>query len=176
MNPLAAIPNEQLTQKELKKVLYYNADTGVFIRIKRTSNSVKIGDASGYLDKSNGYIKINVMGKQYFSHRLACLYMKGRWPKCQMDHIDHVRDNNRWLNLRESSNQENCKNRTLQSNNTSGVCGVTWFERDKKWKAQIKCGIKNINLGHFTDKFEAICSRKSANNKYKYHSNHGGLK
>jgi hypothetical protein len=164
----------ELTRKELKEILHYDPETGVFTRIKRTSNSVNIGDIVSC--KADGYVCVCAKGKQYRAHILAWFYMTGEWPKDQIDHIDHVRDNNIFNNLREATHQENGKNQSMYSNNTSGVTGVTWFKRDDKWQAQIKANSKNTYLGCFIDKFEAICARKSAENKYGYHENHGNLK
>ena len=161
-----------ITQKQLKKLLHYNHNTGIFTRIKRTSNSVKVGDIAGWND-SNGYIKISVQNKSYRAHRLAWLYMTGKWPKDKIDHINHICDDNRWVNLREATNQENNKNASLSKANTSGISGVSWDKQADKWRAQIGANSKSVRLGLFVDKFEAVCARKSAENKYGYHSNHG---
>ena len=162
-----------LTQLELKKALEYHPETGLFIRIECRSNRVQAGEVAGYICSISGYVVIGVSGTQYLAHRLAHLYMTGEWPDNQIDHDDHVRHNNKWDNLFEATNQENHKNRTLNKNNTSGVVGVGWDKERGKWWAAIKTDYKRINLGRFTDKFEAICIRMSANNKYNFHSNHG---
>jgi len=94
-----------ITQKELKELLHYNPDTGIFTRLIKTASSVQIGDVAGCKHKANGYIIINVLGIPYRAHRLAWLYMTGRWPKHQVDHDDHIRHNNKWSNLFEATNQ-----------------------------------------------------------------------
>ena len=71
------------------------------------------------------------------------------------------------------ANQENGKNRPMQKNNTSGVVGVHRCKTHNRWVAYTKVDGKFINLGYFKDKFEAICARMSANNKYGFHANHG---
>lgn len=99
--------------------------------------------------------------------------MTGSWPKEQIDHINHVRSDNRWINLREATNQENCKNRSISIRNKSGVVGVRWTKGKTKWAAYIHVNSKDKYLGFFFDKFEAICARKSAENKHGFHANHG---
>ena len=158
-----------ITQKELRETLHYNPETGVFTW-RKSRAGVGVGSCAG-TKNANGYIIICCYGKLYRAHRLAWLYMTGEWPKDQVDHENHIRHDNRWENLREATRQENHKNRSMYKNNTSGVTGVYW---DKgKWKAYIRVDEKDKNLGRFTDKFEAICARKSGDNKYGYHENHG---
>jgi len=163
-----------LSQEKLKKVLHYNPDTGIFtwlISCKR----IKAGDRAGTTSFYR-YIYININKKSYLAHRLAWLYMKGVWPKGQIDHENHIRDDNRWSNLYGKTQVENLKNKSKYRNNVSGVTGVHWVNSLKRWRASIKQESKQIHLGQFIDKFEAICCRKSASNKYGFHENHGQIK
>jgi len=160
-----------LSQNRLKQLLHYNPDTGIFTRLSITSNCVKFGDIAGCL--RNGYIRISVENKRYQAHRLAWLYMMGEWPKHQIDHVDHVRNNNQWANLREASNRENCKNRSIHSNNTSGCTGVSWNKSINKWVSYIRAEGDIVHLGVFDEIDNAILARKAANIKYGYHNNHG---
>ena len=161
-----------LDQQQLKKLMHYNADTGLFTWIAKPSNRVNLGDVAG-THSSYGYIFIMNEGRRYSAHRLACLYMKGQWPTHQMDHINHVRDDNRWVNLREATHLENHHNQSMNKNNTSGHTGVYWEKAISKWRARIWNKGKKIHLGVFTSKAAAIAARKEANTKYGYHVNHG---
>ena len=161
-----------LTQKELKKHLHYNPGTGIFTRLACSANNVKAGDIAGCLH--NGYIEIRVNKKRYLAHRLAWFYVHGEWPE-QIDHINHIRDDNRLFNLRDATNLENGKNQSKKITNTSGVTGVYWAKRNKKWIASVSINNKTKYLGSHIDKFEVICMRMSANNKYGFHKNHGKL-
>lgn len=89
----------KLTQKRLKKLLYYNPDTGIFTWKINSRRSLKDAPA-GNLHPS-GYIRIGIDSKEYRAHRLAFLYMEGYIPENDVDHINRVRDDNRWKNLRE---------------------------------------------------------------------------
>ena len=86
--------------------------------------------------------------------------------KLYVDHINHNVNDNRKTNLRVCTNSQNNMNKGLQSNNTSGVTGVTWFSRDNKWAAQIKINGKHIHLGLFNNISDAIAARKAAEEKY----------
>lgn len=162
----------QLTQDKLKEKLHYDPDTGVFIWVVPPAPSVKLGDTAGCLD-SQGYIVIKWKDIQYKAHRLAFLYMTGAFPPEQTDHINGVRDDNRWENLRAVTCQENQRNRKLPKDNTSGVMGVTRRNKDKTWEVSIRIPGKRLYIGRFSDFSEAVCARKSAENKYNFHVNHG---
>ena len=161
-----------ITQSELIELLKYNPRTGCFTWKKKTCLKVVIGKLAGTIN-SKGYIVITISRKLYRAHRLAWFYIHGVWPKDQIDHVNHVRTDNRIINLREASNLENHKNMSMAKNNTSGITGVNWNKTDRSWRASITLNLKSIHLGQRKDKFEAICLRKSAENKLGFHLNHG---
>ena len=160
-----------ITQKELKEILDYNPDTGILTYLISPANHVKVGDVAGSLGK-HGYLAIMIKGKKYLAHRLAFLFMNELLPK-QVDYINHVRNDNRWINLRSVNNKVNHRNQTMKNTNTSGFVGVTFNKNSGKWLAQIKVDYKNIYLGIYKDINEAIKIRKQANIMYGFHENHG---
>ena len=93
-----------LTNLELKEFVSYNEDTGLFTRVKDTGRYAE-GTISGSKSKV-GYIEVSVNGKRYYAHRLAWFYMKDAWPT-EVNHKDHVKDNNKWSNLEEVTHKEN---------------------------------------------------------------------
>lgn len=159
-----------ITQEELKKLLKYNPETGIFIWRITKSTRAYAGDIAGC--QHNNYIDIRINAAGYRAHRLAWLYMYGVWPNV-IDHINQDPLDNKISNLRDVDRIENGKNRKKSINNVSGVTGVYWFKITKKWRAQIIANKKYVHLGFFDDKFEAICARLSANNKYGFLKNHG---
>lgn len=149
-----------LTVARLKHFLHYDPVVGVFIR-KTPNGTAKAGDIAGYVRK-DGYIGISVDGMGYVAHRLAWLYMNGRWPPHHTDHINRIKSDNRIANLREATARQNCGNTQAQVNNTSGVKGVYWSRVRRKWVAQIGVGRRVINLGGFDQIDDAIEARKNA--------------
>jgi hypothetical protein len=128
-----------ITQSRLKQILTYNSETGIFHRI---SNNKIAGGKTG-----NGYILIGIDKKQHYAHRLAWLYMTGEMPVNLIDHKNMDKADNRFSNLREATYSQNIANKKCMSK--SGFKGVTWWDRDKKWKAQIYIDGKNKHLGYF---------------------------
>ena len=143
-----------ITQSELKEVLEYNPDTGVFIRVKSNSPSVKVGDVAGSYDYK-GYIAIKINYKLYKAHRLAWLNMTGKFPENFIDHINHIKDDNRWVNLRDATGSQNQANQAKNKNNKSGYKGVTWNKKNKKWCATITYMRKSMHIGLYTTPQEA---------------------
>ena len=82
------------------------------------------------------------------------------------DHANRNGLDNRKENFRLCTTQENTTNRSLTSRNTSGFIGVCWREKEQKWIAQITVNYKNIYLGIFVDKNDAIKTRLNAEAKY----------
>ena len=161
-----------MDQFELKEYLDYCEITGVFTRKKSISNCCKVGDVAGTKNNASGYRLVSVNGKQYYEHRMAILYFYGVMP-VQVDHINGIRDDNRIVNLRDVSESENHKNVSPRSGTSSGCQGVSWIKKDKKWRSYIQHNGKQVLLGRFKDKDEAIKARIAGQEKYGYHKNHG---
>ena len=138
-----------ITQSELKECLHYDPDTGIFVRLKSGTNRVRVGSVAGCLDNC-GYIPIELAGKQYYAHRLAFLFMTGSFPPKYTDHINGVKNDNRWLNLRQATRSQNQHNQGKNSKNTSGFKGICWHKNAKKWHAQITHMNRKIHIGYFT--------------------------
>ena len=163
-----------ITQKELKEWVSYDPETGLFTAIKDSYRRVrKSGDSCGCLDKTKGYMQFSVDGEKNLSHRFAAIYMGAEIKGKEVDHINHIKHDNRWVNLRVVKHISNQRNRPIFSNNKSGVIGVSFVKAANKWYASIQVNYKSINLG-FYEKIEcAIKARKNAEIKYGFHINHG---
>jgi hypothetical protein len=149
----------ELTQSDLLKVLDYQPETGSFVW-KVSYGPANKGDIAGR-ENNDGYIQIGVSGKRYQAHRLAWLYFYGRWPTGQIDHVNRSRSDNRILNLRECNQSENMQNR-VTTTNVSGVLGVVWNKKSKKWRAQITAYGKHYYLGVFSSIDDAQAARIAA--------------
>lgn len=161
-----------LTQSRLKEVLHYDPSTGIFSWCIATSNRVKIGAISGWIE-SHGYRVIRIDWKRYLAHRLAWLWITASFPESEIDHINHDPLDNRFVNLREVDHKENHKNRSMQSNNTSGTLGVHWYKARNKWRPRIRVDGKELDLGYYESLEDAITARQAASLKYGFHQNHG---
>ena len=160
-----------ITQRQLKELFHYDKDTGVFTRKIALSRKSYVGEVIT-TKHIEGYIHTQIRGKQYLAHRLVWLYVHGYLPE-YIDHINHIKDDNRLINLREVTRLENQQNLSIRCDNISGVCGVSWDKFRNRWAARIKHKGKYMYLGRFKDKDEAILVRKEAERQYGYHTNHG---
>jgi hypothetical protein len=98
-----------------------------------------------------GYKHGQLDGRQLRAHRVVWALCKGEWPPHDIDHVDGNRTNNRLGNLRAVTRAENHRNRRTSSTNTSGVMGVSWNKRSRKWRAYIDLGAGYTELGAFAD-------------------------
>jgi hypothetical protein len=189
MNELQKI-NNKLEGFSLSDLFTYDPDTGIIRhnpdRPKesfRTERGYKIwlsnycGKVAG-CDNGKGYKKamLNRGGKYVgiYCHRIA-LYLSGVEiaKGLFVDHIDGDGTNNRLSNLRVVTARTNLRNQSRPKNNTSGTLGVYWAAACGKWRATIMTDYKNLHLGLYTNKDDAIEARKAAEVKYGFHENHG---
>ena len=162
-------------KNRLLKEFSYNPHTGEMRRLTRRNRwgYYPANDPVGQL--SHGYIRFNYHGHHLSVHRTAFLFMSGYIPDrtFDIDHINGIRHDNRWVNLRLASRSENNMNRCLGSNNTTGHTGIhrdkRKFKKDVKrneWTARIKVNRKIIHLGVFETFEQALSARKAAEEKY----------
>ena len=138
------IKEARLTAEAVRAALHYDPATGVFTR--RVFNGRKTGSITPL-----GYTRIVVNGFGYGAHRLAFLYVHGRWPTHHLDHINCDPADNRISNLREASNIQNRANARPEKGRL--LKGVTLCKG--RWQAQIKHLGQNHYLGRFDTAEEA---------------------
>lgn len=140
-----------LTQSRLREMLEYVPETGKFVRARDVVGR-KAGSEAGSLD-TTGYIRIGVANRVHLAHRLAFLYMTGEWPEEHVDHINGVRTDNRWVNLRPASKSVNMQNRRAKSGNAAGLLGVS--RNGGRWSARIHTSSGPKHLGTYSTPEEA---------------------
>ena len=75
---------DMITAERLREALDYDSDTGLFTwRVDRYSGKNKVqvsaGEVAGCCN-SDGYRWVGIDSRRYTAHRLAWLWMTGRWP------------------------------------------------------------------------------------------------
>ena len=144
--------SQLLTAERLREVLVYQPDTGEFYR----------GDKkAGSLNARHGYIYICVDYRHYRAHRLAWLYMYGKWPDGDIDHINSNRSDNRIANLRDVSRSFNLLNAVGMTNSSTGIKGIH-LQKNGRYHAYITVDKRRTNLGYFASLEEAVAARQKA--------------
>lgn len=143
----------------LISAFHYNPETGEFhYRVNRRPNVNKSGTAGRVAGR--GYVYLSYKDREYLAHRVAFAIMEGVWPLNQVDHINGVKTDNRFCNLRHATQSQNQCNRKLQQSK-SGARGV-YRTPEGKWKAEIKYEKIVYRLGHFGTIEDAKAIRKVA--------------
>ncbi|PHS02148.1 MAG: hypothetical protein COA78_22130 [Blastopirellula sp.] len=154
----------KVSYRRLREIISYDKSSGLLTSISSRGN-LCIGDVVGYTH-SSGYNLVKVDGKLYKAHRLAFLYVEGNFPPNAVDHINGIRDDNRWCNLRHATNSQNQANRKIGRNNTSGYKGVCWGKYAKKWAVNIYISGKRKHVGYYKCKHKAAKAYNKAALKY----------
>ena len=171
-------------ERYILEFLSYNPETGVLTWRPRSRGNFNSDNEFGrwntrYANKPAGgfdghkYVQVRVNGKKELAHRVAWFLSYGEWPAEHIDHVNGNRSDNRLSNLRVVSCAENAKNRSLTTQNSSGVVGVAWNNAKSVWQSQITVGGKQIHLGSFADFQSAVVARRNAEEEYGFHPNHG---
>ena len=143
----------------LRSLFRYDPETGhLYWREDRAQ--MKAGDIAGHLGEKDGrYVRVSVDRKIYRGHLLIWKMVTGRDPVAQIDHKNTVKNDNRWMNLREATKSQNQANIGLIAANKSGFKGVSRYRQGeawgKPWQSAITKDGKHYHVGHFATKEEA---------------------
>lgn len=138
----------------------YNPETGKFIWLRSGMCRQKGEDAGWRTPK--GYEYVQYGGRRTPAHHLAWRIMTGKWPDKEIDHINRVKNDNRFANLRLATRAQNAKNVGITRRNTSGFKGVSWHNRGRYWAASIKVDGEFRHLGCFASAEEAYAAYSAA--------------
>jgi hypothetical protein len=132
---------EERCKLAIERGFTYDSETGlIYNRYGKHTKSA----SDGYISINIHFEKINYKLK---GHQFAWYWVNKKCAE-QIDHINGIRDDNRILNLRSVTHQQNQWNRTKAK-------GYYFFKRDKKWKSKIYLNNKEINLGTYNTEEEA---------------------
>lgn len=149
---MITLPKKPITSERLREILDYDPETGVLTWKIRLSHRAKVGCQAGSVSRADGYRHLKIEGGRYVAHRLVWLYMTGKWPTDQIDHINRQRADNRWINLREASASQNMANSHRRSTLPRGV---SFHKPTKRYQARIRWRGHQRHLGLFDTPEEA---------------------
>ena len=162
-----------LCEKHCKQIYKYGKITNPSSYNQNDKNEVKICESYALLflkNKSGEVVDVSLIDLEDVDTVLRYKWMIGSHgyvpQNVYVDHINRNKLDNRKLNFRFCTNQENNRNKDLYSHNSSGIIGVTWNKERNKWQAQIVVNNKNINLGRFDDFENAVKARLDAEKIY----------
>ena len=134
----------------MNDLLSYDPITGIITWKVNVNSRAKVGSEAG-TKLDTGYRQIRYQGKTWKSHVLGWYLHHRVWPS-ELDHINHVRDDNRLTNLREVNRSQNNHNCTKP--NATGFKGV---QRTKygRFQAMIRINGEKVYLGTFNSPEQA---------------------
>jgi hypothetical protein len=169
----------------LRKLLRYDPETGKLYwrerpqemfseewRWKGWNTQYAHQEAFKTIDQT-GYFSGRILTLTIRAHRIVWALVNNEWPQHEIDHLNGDKLDNRIGNLRDVPHRINCQNRKRRSDNTSGISGVSWHKKTKKWRARVYAGGTRIYLGYFDTVEAAAIARQTAMKKLGYHPNHG---
>lgn len=137
-----------MTADRLRDLVSYDPNTGQFTR-RVSAGTLNVGDVVGWSGK-HGHIYAGIGGHRIALHRAAWLYVFGKWPDRDIDHIDGDPSNNRIANLRDVSKDINLQNqRRAKRTNKTGLIGAFVDSQRGNFQSSIQVSGKSISLGRF---------------------------
>lgn len=172
-----------ITQEYANQCFDYDPDTGILkwkhrpIEHFKSKRGYSVWNARysmiscGHLS-SNGYLIVSVNKSFYAVHRIIWLIVYGYFP-IEIDHINHNRTDNRIDNLRCVNRRDNCRNQSIRKLNNSGVTGISFDRKNKKWRVVIGSRKTFKHIGRFSIFNDAVVAAKAAHEENGFHPNHG---
>lgn len=158
-----------LTPAEIRELLDYAPLTGVlrwrcrpreffasnasFLRW----NAVRGNKIAGHVD-SRGYRRMELIGERVSAHRAAWAHYHGTWPKMYVDHANGDKTDNRIINLREATAQQNAANSRRHQDSSCSHKGVTFDVSRQKWRASLKRPDGRRYIGRYPTKEQAAAA------------------
>jgi len=112
----------------------------------------------------DGYLMMSIDSKSIYIHRLIAFCflglakIDGKDRKIVIDHLNHKCDDNNINNLKVTTQQKNCENRTCKG----------YYKSGNKWRAGIFVNKKAVNLGSYNTEEEAKNVYLQAKEKYHF--------
>lgn len=136
-------------------------------------------DLYDWLNQWKWYAKLNTTTGKYYAARTLnghngatnkTLRMHNQIlipaPGCVIDHADTDTLNDQRDNLRQATKSNNGYNQLIRRNNTTGLKGISWHERDQHYRVQVRVGDGKRVVRGFKTIEEAINFRDEMYKKY----------
>jgi hypothetical protein len=133
----------------LSRYVEYNPETGILTWCSNFNVQRRLRGLEAGRSVVQGYRKVMINRVEYFVHRIAFAMMTGAWPEHEIDHINRVKDDNRWANLREATHAENMRNHPGKCGRRSRYKGVRKSHNCDRYEARIVFDGVNHFLGMF---------------------------
>jgi len=118
------------------EIFYYDENSPSSLRWKiktGTGKSITFpGKIAGSMNERGKWL-VGYKGKVYIASIVVWTLFNTLEDGLVIDHIDHNPSNNKIDNLRQVTQKVNTRNKIKQSNNTSGITGVSYHKRDEYW-------------------------------------------
>lgn len=129
--------------REMSSRLTYDKMTGFVFWLDGKKAGCRVTNVS-----PDGYLRLKLLGKSYYLHRVAWFLYYGDWPEGYLDHVNGDKTDNRVENLRLATSSQNSANRPRAVNNTVGFKGVCYNKNNRKFLARVGANPR-INIGYF---------------------------
>ena len=143
---------DEIIAARVRELLHYDPNTGIFTRKVRTAQRHKVGDRADFLivgGNAEGYCRVSFDSERYLAHRVVWLYVHGKWPELDIDHINGNKSDNRLDNLREVDRSTNLQNlHVAKKSNKTGLLGV-YLHTQGRYVARIQINGKGRYIGIF---------------------------
>ena len=136
--------SDLLTKEILGEYLNYCPDTGEFRWKKTVGSRATSGSVCGSLTRQ-GYLTVRVNQIAILLHRAAWILMTGSYPKGVIDHVNGIKTDNSWGNLREATRSGNGTN--LDVKDMTNI----YILPSGKYNVKLKKNRKSISFGSYTD-------------------------
>lgn len=140
---------KKLKHERLLELLYYDPESGFFTWRRNVGKLRLLGKRAG--NKTvRGYWLLCVDKIQFSAHHVAWFYMTKTWPPNELDHANGKRTDNRFVNLRLATIEQNAQN--SRSRSWHGYKGIFYCRITRRWRARIKVKKQIVDLGRHAGK------------------------
>jgi hypothetical protein len=176
---------ERLEPSVVRELLSYDIFTGVLTWKYRSAKWFKTqrdcilwnarfaGKEAFTTTDADGYKKGAIFSITYRAHHVIWCICFGKWSDKEIDHDNGNRTDNRFVNLFETDDLGNSRNRKIPTDNVSGHIGVCFYKKLNKWQAYITDNNVRKHLGYYDLYEDAVNVRSAEQVRLGYHANHG---